>query len=271
MAVRPPVVDLSMTPSTAASARSGTSGILWERAARAGFAVSGAVHLMLGYLILRLSLEGGDKETDSNAALSSLRDAPLGVAFLWLAVVAWVALGAWRLVDAVWHGASAKDRAADTGRAVIYGALAVSAATIASGTEASSSDAQAQGFAASLMSAPAGRLLVGALGLAVIGAGAYLLHKGVTRAFEKDLNRAPRAVTNAGVVGHSAKGVALGVVGMLFTYAAFTADADKAEGLDGAIDNLLGAPAGPVVVAAVGIGFAAYGVYAFARAKYARM
>lgn len=271
MAVRPPVVDATMTPTSAASARSGTSGQLWERAARAGFAVSGAVHLVLGYLILRLALAGDDTETDSNAALSSLRDAPLGVAFLWLAVIAWVALAAWRLVDAVWHGASAQDRAADAGRAFIYGALAASATTIASGAEASSSDAQAQGFAGSLMSAPAGRLLVGALGLAVIGGGAYLIRKGVTRAFEKDLNRAPRAVTNAGVVGYSAKGVALGVVGMLFTYAAITADADKAEGLDGAIDSLLGAPAGPVVVAAVGIGFAVYGVYAFGRAKYARM
>jgi hypothetical protein len=234
--------------------------------------VSGLVHLVLGYLIVRLAMDGGTEgETDSNAALSSLRDAPLGVAFLWLAVVAWIALGAWRLVDAMRPGAEGKDRAKDGGKALVYAALALSAGTIASGTDSSSSDSQAQGFAGSLMSAPAGRLLVGAIGLAVLAVGAYLIYKGLTKKFEEDLNRAPQAVTVMGTVGYPAKGVALGVVGILFVYAAMTADADKAEGLDGALDGLLGAPAGPLIVGIVGLGFAAYGVYSFARARFAKM
>jgi hypothetical protein len=57
----------------------------------------------------------------------------------------------------------------------------------------------------------------------------------------------------------------------LFTYAAVTADPDKAKGLDGAIESLKDAPAGPAIVAAVGVGFAAYGLYSFGRARYARM
>jgi hypothetical protein len=121
------------------------------------------------------------------------------------------------------------------------------------------------------MSAPAGRLLVGAIGLAVLAVGAYLIYKGLTKKFEEDVNRAPQAVTVRGTVGYPAKGVALGVVGILFVYAAMTADADKAEGLDGALDGLFGAPAGPLIVGIVGLGFAAYGVYSFARARFAKM
>jgi hypothetical protein len=72
-------------------------------------------------------------------------------------------------------------------------------------------------------------------------------------------------------VGYIAKGFALGVIGVLFVYAAITADPDKAKGLDGAIETLLGAPGGAIIVVLVGIGFAAYGLYSFARARYARM
>jgi hypothetical protein len=94
--------------------------------------------------------------------------------------------------------------------------------------------------------------------------------------FVEDLNPTPgheltKAVRRVGSVGYVAKGVALGVVGVLFTYAAVTADPDKAKGLDGAVDSLLGAPGGAVIVVLVGIGFAAYGLYSFARARYARM
>ncbi len=267
------VVVVTMTPSSNGNSRSGTSGDVWEKAARGGYAVTGLVHLVLGYLIVRLAFPGGGEsgETDSSSALASLQDAPVGSVVLWVAVLAWAALAAWCALDAVRSGLPGKDRARDAGKAIVYAALAFSAWSIATGSSGSSSDSQAQGVAGSLMSAPAGRVLVAAIGLAIVGAGAFFVFKGVTRKFEEDLRRAPDPVKTVGLVGYPAKGVALAVVGVLFVYAAFTADSSKAQGLDGAIDSLLDAPGGTVIVVVVGLGFAAYGLYSFGRARYGKM
>ncbi len=72
-------------------------------------------------------------------------------------------------------------------------------------------------------------------------------------------------------MGYLAKGVALAVVGLLFVLAAARADPSQASGLDGALKTLGQQPGGPVILVAVGLGFVAYGLYSFARARYARM
>ncbi|WP_062519664.1 DUF1206 domain-containing protein [Demequina silvatica] len=263
-----------MTSATS-SARSGTSGDVWEKAARAGYAVSGVLHLVLGFLIVRIGL-GSNAEADQTHALASVGDNPAGTVVLWLAAVAFLALGLWQLADAFRAGADGKDRAKSAGKAVMYVALAFTAASVAMGSGGKNGDQQAQGFAATLMEAPAGRALVGAVGVGIIGAAIYHVVKGARKKFLEDLKALPGRELGTGVlwlgrVGYIAKGVALGVVGILFVSAALTANAQKAKGIDGAVEWLLGAPGGPVVVVLVGLGFAAYGLYSFARARYARM
>lgn len=71
--------------------------------------------------------------------------------------------------------------------------------------------------------------------------------------------------------GYVAKGVALGVVGVLFMVAAATNDPEEAGGLDAALRSLLELPAGTALLTAVGLGITAYGVYSLARARYARV
>lgn len=258
----------------ASSARSGTSGDAWEKAARAGYAVSGGLHVILGVIIAQIPF-GQGQEADQSSALSSVGESTFGGVALWVAVVAFVALATWQAADAI-RGSDAADRGKAAGKAVLYLALAFTAGSVVMGSSGESGDSQAQGFAATLMGMPGGRLIVGALGLAVIVGAGFHAWKGWTQKFREDL-RAPSgselstAVTATGTVGYIAKGVALGVVGFLFVFAAGTADADKAQGLDGAVESLLGAPGGPVFVVLVGLGFAAYGLYSFARARYARM
>jgi len=264
-----------MTPSRTSDARTGTSGNAWETAARGGYAVSGVLHLILGFVVAKIGFGLGG-EADQSTALSDIGQAPLGNVLLWVSVIAFAALGAWQVADVVNSGQAKKDRVKSAGKAVLYAALAFTTASIALGSGGSSGDSQSKGFASSLMSAPAGRLLVGAVGLGIIIGAIYHVRKGWTEKFLEDLkptsgHKLSKAVRTVGTIGYVAKGVALGVVGVLFTYAAFTADPDKAKGLDGAVESLLGAPGGPVIVILVGIGFAAYGLYSFARARYARM
>lgn len=50
-----------------------------------------------------------------------------------------------------------------------------------------------------------------------------------------------------------------------------TSDASQAGGLDDAFDTLRGLFLGPLLVALVGVGFIAYGLFLFFRARYARL
>ncbi|MCB2411885.1 DUF1206 domain-containing protein [Demequina sp. TTPB684] len=261
-----------MTTSANGTARNGTSGDVWEKTARGGYAITGLVHIVLGYLIARLAFGGSSGEASQSSALSQLSETPVGGVVIWVAVGAWAALAAWQIADALRSHDEGKDRAKAAGKAVVYAVLAFVAYTVAQGTGGSSNgDSQAQGYASDLMQAPGGRVLLGAIGLGILAAGAYHVYKGVTKKFEEDLTGAPNAVKALGTVGYPAKGVALGAVGAFFTYAALTADPDKARGLDGAIGGLLDAPFGQPIVIAVGVGFAAYGLYSFGRARYAKM
>ncbi|TGO06155.1 DUF1206 domain-containing protein [Serinibacter arcticus] len=257
------------------------AGTAWERVARGGYAVSGVLHLVLGATIVSIGLGAGG-EADQQAALGQLGGTPFGAAVLWVAVAAFVALGAWQLADAVTGRDEAVDRVKSAGRGGLYLALAFTAGSLAlagssgSGSGSGSGDESAQGFAAGLMAAPAGRVLVAVVGLGILAGGVYHVVKGARKKFREDLRAAPggelgRGVELLGTIGYAAKGVALAVVGGLFVLAAMTADPAQAQGVDGAVETLLGAPGGPVVVIAVGIGFAAYGLYSFARARYARM
>ena len=251
------------------------AGRAWEVVARVAYAVSGLLHVLVGVAIIRIA-RGSGAEADQKAALGQIGATPLGAVVLWVAVLAFLALGAWQAVDAFNTGAEKSDRVKSAGKAALYVSLAITSGSVALGSQSSSGDESAQGLAAGLMEAPAGRVLVAVVGLGVLAGGIYHVVKGAKKKFLEDLRATPggelgRGVEVLGMVGYIAKGIALAVVGGLFVAAAATADPAKASGIDGAVDALLGSPGGPIVVIVVGAGFAAYGGSSFARARYARM
>ena len=71
-----------------------------------------------------------------------------------------------------------------------------------------------------------------------------------------------------GKVGYIAKGVAIGLVGVLFVYAAVTHDPKKSGGLDQALHEVLEQPFGPFLLVAIALGIACYGLFCFARARH---
>jgi len=74
-----------------------------------------------------------------------------------------------------------------------------------------------------------------------------------------------------GVVGYVAKGIAVAVAGVLFVIAAFTHDPETAGGLDAALHALAALPFGAIILWVVGAGLVLYGLFCFARARYAKM
>jgi hypothetical protein len=269
---------------TGAAGRAGDSDAL-ENLARVGLIAYGVVHLLIAWLALQLTFGGGSGQSaDQSGALATVAESPIGKPLLWVIAVGLVALALWQAAEVLrWRrGLSASGEARkkavtktvkSVAKTVVYLALAVLAVRAATGGGQSGS-AQQQQQAAGVFGWPGGRWLVGAVGLVVIGVGVYLVAKGLRRKFleELDLTSAPartRAlVEKLGLVGYPAKGVALGVVGALLTYAAVTFDPAKASGLDGALRTILDAPFGRVLLTLVALGIAAFGAYCFVRARH---
>jgi hypothetical protein len=269
-----------MTHTASTAAREASDHPALETLARAGFAVNGFLHLVIAWITLRIAIGWGGS-ADQSGALEAVRDAPLGGVLLWVGVAGYAGLALWQVLDALvgYHpGASAEghaERAKDLGKGLVYSALAWTTWQFASGGSTDSGESTAD-FTKTLMGMPWGQALVFVVGLAVLGVGGYHVWKGATQKFLEDLagnagGDLGKAVVLAGTVGYAAKGAALGVVGLLFCYAAWTTDPEEATGLDGALKALSGTAAGTVLLLVIAAGFVAYGLYSFARARYARL
>src|SRR3954470_21457371 len=72
-----------------------------EYTARIGFAASGVLHLLVAFILLRLAVGSGGGNADQSGALSTLAKHPGGKPMLWVAAAGLVALGLWRVAEAV--------------------------------------------------------------------------------------------------------------------------------------------------------------------------
>ena len=262
--------------------RSATAHPVARAAARAGYVISGFLHLVIAYIIVRIAIgSGGD--ADQTGALGAIASTTGGNAALWLAAVALVPLTLWRLAETILGLHPGERRNPDPsdlrldnrlkalGLAVVYAAVAVTALQFALGSRKSSA-AQNAGLSARLMRSTEGKAVLVVIGLAIFGIGCYFAFKGASRKFCDDLTVSPgRAITVLGVFGYVAEGLVLAGAGMLVIVAAVRADPSKATGLDGAVKTLGHAPYGTVLMMCAALGFAAYGCYSIALSRYSRM
>lgn len=265
------------TPSAAVNKAQDSTA--FEVAARAGYVVLGLLHLLIGAIAVSLATGAGGGSADQSGALQQVAQAPAGIVLLWVIVIGLAALAVWQIAEAiVEQDPDAKKRWAHrakyVGTAVAYAAIAFTALTLALGGSSSSSQSS-QTMSAQLLSNPAGVVLLVVIGLGVAAVGVAFVVRGVTKAFEKHLSipggAAGRGIRTFGMVGYIAKGVAVAVAGILFVVAALTHDPSAAGGLDSALRSLAGLPFGQVVLWLVGAGLIVYGLFCFARARYAHM
>jgi hypothetical protein len=113
----------------------------------------------------------------------------------------------------------------------------------------------------------AGRWLVGIVGAILVGVGVYRIKKAVTQDVEDELDvggmsaSQRRWTRRLAIVGEIGRGVAFGLVGFFFVRAAIDFDPAEATGLDGALRRVVDEGWGQAVVAVVGLGFIAYGIF----------
>ena len=240
-----------------------------------GLVSYGLLHLIIAWIALQIVF-GKRGEASPEGALSELGRQPLGSALLWIMAIGLFTLTIWQAVEATigrdepGRDGRTRRRFASAGRAVVYLALGVLAVAVAMRTASGSGQGE-ETISAKLMSVPFGQVLVAAVGGAVIGVGIAQIVKGVKQNFTEDLDRgAPSSVRRLGTVGYCAKGIALGIIGGLFVWAAITYDPDKAGGMDAALSTIRDQPFGSVLLAIMALGLACFGVYCFFWARMAR-
>lgn len=257
-----------------------TDSDTFQYAARTGFGVSGVLHLLLGYIILRLALGTGGN-ADQSGALATLAAQTGGQVMLWIAALGLFALGLWHLAEAVVGSkpsersgnddSPAWKRAKSVGLGIADIAIAFSAMRFATGSGQSSGQ-QNSGLSAQLMQSGWGKALLIAIGLGVLGVGGYHVYKGVSQKFFKDLRvSGGTGITAVGVAGYVAKGLVLAGAGILVVFATLRADPAKASGLDAAVKTLGEAPFGKFLLILAALGIAAFGLYSFVRSRYGRL
>jgi hypothetical protein len=251
-----------------------------ERLARFGYATKGAVYILVGILALGVATGMGGYTTSPPGAIQIVgSQRPFGQVLLIVVTIGLAGYALWRLIQAIAdpdrEGHDARGIARRTGHGVAalgYGGLALTAArlVLASGGGGGSP----RDWTAWLLSWPFGQVLVVGVGVGVVGYGLHQLYQAYKAEFREYLklgqmsNREQTWTMRGGRFGLAARGVVFGIIGMFLIQAALRFNPNEAQGLGGALQELLRQPFGPWVLGVVALGLVAYGALMLALARY---
>lgn len=245
--------------------------------ARAGWVVTGLLHIIIGVLAIAVSLGARGALPDEVGAFEAIASAPLGGVLLVAVIVSLGGLGLWMLVDAILNGGPRRrwtSGVASAAQGLAYLGLAVPPTILLLGGELQSGRT-ARALSAFLLDSGAGAILLVLIGVGIAIGGGYFVVKGVRRRFAWELRPLPRhrgrVVRALGAVGYVARGVAFLLLAGLIIVEAIQLDPHDVSGLAGALGAVRRGFLGPLWLSAIGSGLIVYGVYGVARARLSRL
>src|SRR6266536_5619083 len=253
----------------------------FEWLSRAGFVARALVYGIIGILALKLALGHGGKLADQEGALQTVARQPFGEVLLTLVAIGLGGYSLWRLVRAaIGHGPEGSDSGFDRISALAsgfaYGAICALAVEILLGAGGGSAGSPKKATAG-VLGWPAGAWIVGLAGVVMIGVALYQGYRGITKTFleESKVEEMPPPVkewiSRLGTIGHLARMVVFGLVGVFLIKAAVDYNPDKAVGLDGALAKILDRSYGPFLLGVVAAGLIAFALYSLSDARYRRI
>lgn len=253
-----------------------------ETAGRVGYAFKGVLYVLLGVLAVESARGGGDTE-GRQGALQTVAENPFGSVLLTILAIGLAAYAIWRLTLAVLdpekEGSDASGAVHRIGyvvSGVSYGLLAFTAYRIIQGNSDGGGGGGAEESSSMVLSLPGGRYILGLIALAVLGYGIYELVRAYKGSFmeklalEGEAQQHRTTIKRLGRAGLASRGVVYGIIGAGLAAAAYRYNPDEARGLDQALATLRDQPYGTYLLALIGLGLAAYGLYCGVNARYRR-
>ena len=274
------MADLSTYAHQARAKTPSGTGDWIEKLARFGYAAKGVVYAIVGVLALQAAFGSGGATTGSKGVIRTIADQPFGQILLVLLIIGLAGYVVWRFVQAIKDpddkGTDAEGLVKRVGygvSGVTYALLAFTALQIVMGGGSGGSGSK-ELWTAKLMAQPFGQWLVGLVGAVIIGVGLYHFYRAYQANFMKSYKTGAMSATEKtwarrlGRFGLAARGVTFLLIGWFFIQAALQAEPSEAAGLSGALDALANQSEGPWLLGVVALGFVAYGIYCFSRARY---
>jgi Domain of Unknown Function (DUF1206) len=254
---------------------------LYPILARAGFVARALIYGIIALLAFDLAVGHGGKITNQQGALRTVEHHPFGHVLLAALAVGLGGYALWRLFRAaLGHGREGSDsgleRIGALGSGIVYALLCAVAVQILVGS-GSSSGKGAKQTARDVFGWPGGRWLVGIAGLVLLGVAVYQFIRGVKKKFLDDAKteEIPRAILPTyslfGSVGHVARAIVFGLVGVFLVKAAYNYKANEAIGLDGALAKLYNGAYGAWLLGAVASGLLVFACFSLVEARYRRI
>ena len=265
-------------------AESGSGWYAWL--ARVGLVAKGVSFGIMAVLAIMLALGEGGKATSRQGALQTISQDWWGKILLILLAFGFVAYAIWRFVQAYAEREEDDDeakgeakkwgkRAGYVGRGLIYVGLTYTTIKILTGSGGEQSqNEKAHKTTAAIFDWPGGRWIVAIVGLCIVGAGLWNAYRGITKKFEDRWRTGEMSRTEqdwggrAGVLGHLARAVVFGLVGVFVVKAAIEYDSKEAIGLDGALQKLADHSYGAWILGITAVGLLAYGLFCLVDARY---
>ncbi len=282
--VRPSLVTTEHIAGTSAPERAAHE---WrDPLARAGFAARGVLYLVVGLLAIQFAVgDESSSNVNQTGAIEAVIEQPGGKFLVILIIAGVVALFAFRGIQAALgdpiEGEEATDRLRFAGKAAIYAVMVVSFTKVlvdnwssAAETGRGQGDRSQKEATSFLFDLPAGRLIVGAVGLGFIAfAGHQFVTKAVKASFMKRLAPPPTAsdaVETVGRIGYAARSVIFATIGVFLIVAAVQYQADESKGLSGSLRQMAQYGWGDFILWAIAIGLFLFGVFCLAESRYRR-
>jgi len=243
---------------------------------RTGYAGRGLVYLIVAGISLYSIWRGGQAEGTSSA-LGWLDGSAWGTLLLCLVALGMFAYAVWRIIDAIYdledYGSDGKGAIARTGMvttAIAHAAIGVTAFSLVfqSGGGGGGSGSAISDYVATVLGWPAGRWIVGAIALILFGTAIYYVRKGWKEKYREHIQGTPTTERLNPVlkIGTIAQGVVIGIVGVLFFYAAWQGDPSEAGGTEAVFGWLSQQVYGQTLVVILCVGLLAFAIVCFVNA-----